>query len=318
MDQNDGENPAETPAVEEISEEITAIEKVSAERDELRNELEALKKRIWVPPGHFYSPMPDFENVTKNAERIFRVPKMIPAVDLNEEEQIRFISVFGKYYAEMPFADEKTDDKRYFFNNPNYSYSDAICLYSMIRHARPERIIEIGSGYSSCAILDTNELFFDNAIDCAFIEPYPELLLSLIKETDQERVEIISTDLQEVELERFTALRDNDILFIDSTHVCKIGSDVNYILFEILPALNSGVYIHFHDIFYPFEYPGEWIYEGRAWTEDYLLRAFLQYNNSFKIIFFNTFLEHFYPEKFVAEMPLCLKNPGGSLWLKKI
>lgn len=117
---------------------------------------------------------------------------------------------------------------------------------------------------------------------------------------------------------KFDILKENDILFVDSTHVSKVGSDVNYLLFEILPRLNKGVYIHFHDIFYPFEYPKEWIYDGKAWNEDYILRAFLQYNDSFKIFFFNTFLESFFREKFTLEMPLCLKNTGGSLWIKKI
>jgi len=77
-------------------------------------------------------------------------------------------------------------------------------------------------------------------------------------------------------------------------------------------------HIHFHDIFYPFEYPKEWIYEERAWNENYILRAFLQYNRAFKIIFCNTFLEHFYEQEFMSEMPLCMKNKGGSIWLKKI
>ena len=107
------------------------------------------------------------------------------------------------------------------------------------------------------------------------------------------------------------------ILFIDSTHVSKIGSDVNSLLFDILPKLNRGVYVHFHDVFYPFEYPQEWVYQGLAWNEAYILRAFLQHNDAFKIVFFNTYLELFYREKFENSMPLCLKNPGGSIWLTK-
>ena len=88
--------------------------------------------------------------------------------------------------------------------------------------------------------------------------------------------------------------------------------------FKILPHVSSGVYIHFHDVSYPFEYSKEWIYEGVAWNEAYILRAFLQYNYAFEIIFFNTFLEHFYEYRFINEMPLCMKNKGGSIWIKKI
>lgn len=301
-----------------LQERDEAVRRLSKEKDELGAALEGLKKSLWVPPGHFYSPIPSIDEVGKSEERIFRVPGELPAVDLNEREQMQFFDAFRDYYKELPFTDEKTAGLRYYFDNQNYSYSDAICLYAMIRHAKPRRVIEIGSGYSSCVTLDTNELFFENAIDCTFIEPYPELFRSLIKQADHERIEIIPTPLQEVNLEHFSSLQENDILFVDSTHVSRVNSDVNYIFFEILPSLNSGVYIHFHDIFYPFEYPRAWIYEGRAWNEAYLLHAFLQYNSSFKIVFFNTFLEHFFAEKFTADMPLCLKNPGGSVWLKKV
>ncbi|HEX6383406.1 MAG TPA: class I SAM-dependent methyltransferase, partial [Anaerolineae bacterium] len=131
------------------------------------------------------------------------------------------------------------------------------------------------------------------------------------------RIEIIARPLQDVSLDRFSALTAGDILFIDSTHVAKIGSDVNYLFFEILPALAPGVYVHIHDILYPFEYPAAWVYEGRAWNEAYLLHAFLQYNPTFSIQFFNTYLERVHEPWFRQEMPLCLKDPGGSIWLRK-
>jgi predicted O-methyltransferase YrrM len=207
------------------------------------------------------------------------------------------------YYDSQPFDAEKTRNLRYFFENPYYGYSDAIFLHRMIRHARPRRIIEVGSGYSSCVTLDTNGLFFDNRIACTFVETYPQRLRTLLREDDLGRIEILDRRLQEITLDRFRALEANDILFIDSTHVAKIGSDVNYIFAEILPALCPGVYVHFHDIIYPFEYPKEWIYEGRAWTEAYLLRAFLTFNREYEIVLFNTFLERFRRDHFVRRMP---------------
>lgn len=125
----------------------------------------------WVPPGHFYSPIPDIEEVKANEEEIFnKKNKNLGGIKLHEDEQLRLFDVFAKYYHELPFEAEKSDKLRYFFENPAYSYSDAIFLYSMIRYAKPQRIIEVGSGYSSCAILDTNELFFENQISCTFIE----------------------------------------------------------------------------------------------------------------------------------------------------
>lgn len=281
--------------------------------------LERDQYKTWVPPGHVYSPVPSVDEIKMKEDNIFGViPEKIPGIDLNEEGQLELFDRFKGYYKELPFDSEKKENIRYFFDNLHYSYSDAIVLYCIIRYAKPKRIIEIGSGYSSCVILDTNEIFFGSSITCTFIDPHPDLFLSLIKQSDINRTEIISRKLQEVPLKKFSDLSANDILFIDSAHVAKTGSDLNYIFFDILPNLEKGVYIHFHNIFYPFEYPKEWIYEGRAWNEAYFLRAFLQYNNEFRIQFFSSFLEHFHKDKFALHMPLCLKKLGGSIWIKKI
>ncbi|RDU64023.1 hypothetical protein CQA44_05000 [Helicobacter sp. MIT 14-3879] len=107
------------------------------------------------------------------------------------------------------------------------------------------------------------------------------------------------------------------MLFVDSTHISKINSDVNKIFFEILPRLKSGVYVHFHDIFYPFTYPKEWLRDKNSWNETYLLRAFLTFNNHFEIVFFNTALYHLYPQEFIKALPLSQKNTGGSIWLRR-
>jgi predicted O-methyltransferase YrrM len=209
---------------------------------------------------------------------------------------------------------------RYYFNNDIYTYSDGIFLYSTIRKFQPKKIIEVGSGFSSALMMDTNDLFFNSSIELIFVEPYPDRLLSLFKAADHKKYTVIKKPVQDVPITLFEQLNENDILFIDSTHVSKTGSDVNFILFEILPILNKGVLIHFHDIFYPFEYPKEWVLnrKGFGWNEDYILRAFLSYNKSFEILAFNTFLEHYYEDWFQQEMPLCLINKGGSIWLRKL
>ena len=270
------------------------------------------------PPGHFYSPIPCIEEIKSKEEKIFnKIPNHIPGIDLNIHYQVSLLKEFEKYYPYQPFSEKKTKNLRYHFENPNYSYGEAIVLYCMIRHLRPKRIIEIGSGYSSCAMLDINEIFFDNSISCVFIDPYPELLFSLIRDTDKQRIEIIQKHLQDIDTKQFLELSDSDILFIDSSHVSKINSDVNQIFFDILSIINEGVYIHFHDIFYPFEYPKEWIYEGRFWNESYMLRVFLQYNNNFKIQFFNSLLFNARREEFFKALPLCMKSPGTSIWIKK-
>jgi len=165
-------------------------------------------------------------------------------------------------------------------------------------------------------MLDTNEHFFKNSIKLTFIEPYIDRLKSLLKENDYETTTIIEKDVQGVNVEVFEKLNAGDILFIDSTHVVKTGSDVNYIFFEILPKLKSGVLIHFHDIFYPFEYPKDWVFKGRNWNEDYFLRAFLMYNNEFEIKLFSDYL-HKHHKHIFDNMSLCFKNAGGNLWLIK-
>jgi hypothetical protein len=272
----------------------------------------------FVPPGHFYSPIPSLEEVKKDDARIFRsASRDIPGVELNEVAQMELLENFVAYYRDMPFQAQKVAGLRYFYENPAYSYSDAILLHCMLRHVKPARVIEVGSGYSSCMTLDTNELHFGNAVQITFIEPYPKLLMSLVKESDKTRIHVIPKRLQDVDLTTFDTLKANDILFIDSTHVSKVNSDVNILFFEILPRLKSGVYIHIHDIFFPFEYLKEWIYAGRAWNEAYMLRTFLQYNSAFQIVLMNTFMEQFHEPFFQKNMPLCLKNRGGSIWLRR-
>ncbi len=289
-----------------------------ASRASLEELNENKRNQGFVPPGHFYSPVPCFDEIRKNAAKTFEGQTTdVPGVEFNTTAQLTLLHHCLPFYSEMPFSTEKKDGLRYYYNNPAYSYSDAILLHCMIRHLEPRRIVEVGSGYSSCMILDTNELYFDGKIETTFIEPYPDLLYSLLKDSDRENIKLIPSRLQEVDASEFSALQANDVLFIDSTHVSKIDSDVNRILFDILPILAPGVCVHFHDIFFPFEYPKKWLLEGRAWNEAYLLRAFLQYNREFSIILMNTYMDQFHREFFDTNMPLCLENPGGSIWLRK-
>ena len=268
--------------------------------------------------AHFYSPLPDLEDIRRRRGEIFdRSARSIPAIDLNEAGQLALLEQLQTFYGEQPFLPQRSQGQRYQFENGYYSYSDGLFLYSMLRHLRPKRYFEIGSGFTSALALDVNERFLEGKTRIVLVEPYPERLRSLLLPGDDARMELLAVPLQQVEPSRFGELEANDILFVDSSHVSKVGSDVNRILFDILPSLAKGVYIHFHDIFYPFEYPEAWVMEGVAWNEAYLVRAFLQYNQAFEIALFNTYLEQRHPDWFKSKMPLCLKNPGGSLWLRK-
>lgn len=277
------------------------------------------KKNSIFPPGHYYSPIVLVDDIKKREDEIWgKVTKDgITGIDLRTKEQISLIAELSKYYADIPFKADKQPNIRYQFENGFYLYTDGIVLYSMMRHFNPKKIIEVGSGFSSAVMLDTNELFFNNNINLTFIEPYPEeRLLPLMTEKDRKTTTVIKDFVQSVSLDVFKQLEAGDILFIDSTHVVKTGSDVNYILFEILPALQSGVLIHFHDVFYPFEYPKDWVYKGHNWNEDYFLKAFLMYNDKFEIKLFSEYIHRLHKEAF-KDMPLSYKNTGGNLWIVK-
>lgn len=276
------------------------------------------RRQPLFPAGHFYSPYPDLADITVREATIFSRDKDVADIDLNEEEQFELLKSLSEFYQALPFAPTKSADRRYHYDNPAYAYSDGIVLNGMLRLLRPRLLIEVGSGYSSAMALDTNELFLDNQIRMTLIEPFPDLVLSLMKPVDRQRVSLIPSRLQDVDATMFETLETNDILFIDSTHVSKVDSDVNFIFFEILPRLKIGVVVHFHDVFYPFEYPREWVNEGRAWNELYLLRVLLQRPSAYKILFFQDMMFHKHRRFYADYMPLCLENGGGNLWLRKV
>jgi methyltransferase family protein len=292
-----------------------------------REQLRQVVNQLWFPPGHFYSPIPSLPEIRRSAARVFDASSpTVPGIDLNESAQLTLLAELGKYYAELPFPEQRQGTTRYFLHNPAFAYCDGIIYYCMLRRLRPRRVIEVGSGYSSCLLLDTNELSLGRGVACTFIEPYPQLLHSLIRDEDRQQIAVIATNVQDVDPSVFDDLAPGDILFIDSSHVSKTNSDVNYLFFDILPRLRSGVYVHVHDVFYPFQYPSEWVYQGRGWNEAYLTRAFLQYNRGFEIQLFNSFLERFHRDRLERAMPLCTRyvdanmvpTSAQSLWLKKV
>jgi len=244
-------------------------------------------------------------------------PNELPGIDFNIEKQKELLSRFKEFYPDVPFERSVNPKSRFFRPNGSFPFQDAFSLYAMIRLWKPKRIIEVGCGASSCVILDSCEALKLNA-EITFIEPYPELLLSYLRPGDQTAAKITKEFIQDVPLDLFARLEENDILFIDTSHVSKLGSDVNFIFFEILPVLRKGVIVHFHDIFYPFEYPEEWVRTGTFWNEAYLLRAFLMYNRDFEILHFTRYLNHVLPDEMKTSFPLSVEDPGASLWLRKV
>lgn len=265
------------------------------------------------PSGHFFSALASGEE----RKRYVRDTscESIAGIDLRIAEQTALAEEFATYYAQCPLVRTKNTSKRYYSDNPSFPFSDAFIFFCFIRRYSPRKIVEIGSGFSSAACLDSLDALGLNDTKCWFVEPYPALLRSLLRKQDS-RHEILPQPLQEVDLSLFESLEAGDILFIDSTHVSKINSDVNREIFDIMPRLKPGVIIHIHDIYWPFDYPEEWIREGRAWTEAYLVRAFLQFNDAFRILYFNSYLHPRLREPVFTPRDVDIgANDGGSLWL---
>lgn len=269
-------------------------------------------------PGHFYSPYPDLKEMKRREQVIFdRSKREIPGIDIREKEQLALLEKLAVHYKKLPYEHKKKKKEfSYKLDHHAYAHTDAIVLFCMLLEYEPKKIVEIGSGYSSALMADVKKHFLPK-LDITCVEPYPQLLHDLTTDAPKNSYKLVDKALWETPESVFTSLEAGDVLFIDSTHVSKAGSDVNQIFFDILPKLKAGVIIHIHDIFYPFEYPYEWIKETRAWTEDYIVRAFLYNNDAYEILLFNNFLNIHHAKELDTFMPLTAKNSGGSLWLRK-
>jgi hypothetical protein len=275
--------------------------------------------KLFVPPGHFYSPITDpveaGRHVTSKLQR--EVPEHLPGISLDRTEMTRAWTNLLPFLTTVPFSESKVAQFRYHFENPSYSWGDGSTLHAMLRFHRPKRLIEIGSGWSSVCTLDTVEGYLEGACDVTFIDPFPQLLRDIIGDSAP-NVRVLEIPVQQVPEAAFDLLESGDMLFVDSTHVLRTGSDVCFELFNILPRLASGVLVHFHDIFWPFEYPPQWIIEeNRSWNELYALRAFLSHNDAWRIVLFNDYLAKLERDMIETTYPQFMRNSGAALWLER-
>jgi hypothetical protein len=232
--------------------------------------------------------------------------------------QLEFLStlVFDKELAEVPL--NQSDSVEFFMNNRGFGAGDAEYWYQLIRAVKPARLIEVGSGNSTLmaikAIQKNREE--DASYDCKHvcIEPYEMPWL------EQTGVSVIRKKVEDIELSFFSELRENDIFFIDSSHIIRPQGDVLFEYLEILPRLNKGVIVHIHDIFSPNNYPEEWLVERVVfWNEQYLLEAFLTHNTSWKVLGALNYLQHNYHTKLrsVARYLTPDREPG-SFYIRKV
>jgi Methyltransferase domain len=272
------------------------------------------------PPGHFYSPVPNMKDIKENEDGIFWRPDNIEGIDLREDAQLDLLKTLAPLINHVTFHADPQPDMRYFTNNPSYGPGDALTLQALLRHLQPSRYLEVGSGWSTALALDVNEQWLQGRMRVTCIEPFPvEAFPNGLKEIFRpgDDVEFIESQVQLVDLDRFRELEPGDVLFIDCSHVVKTGSDSHFVITRVLPVVPKGVYIHIHDIFWPFEYPKDWVYEGRAWSEAYLLHAFLLFNPSFEIVLFNDWLMHMHHGLLEREVPAMAPGAGAALWLHR-
>ena len=279
----------------------------------------AIPVKSRFPAGHFSSPVVDpstVEDYVKHSSNLNLDELFGISVDIDEFHRFWRESLEVMRCANL--TETGPGGHRYHQGGP-YPAGDALFLRAMIARSHPNRIIEIGSGFSTACMLDAADDLVLPKLLLTCIEPFPKRLRSLMRDVDYERVTIIEEPVQQVPLDLFDTLDRNDVLFIDSTHVLKTGSDVHYELFEILPRLKSGVLIHFHDCRYPFEYPHRFIFEqNHSWNEAYALRAFLMFNSQFKIVFWGSCLKRFCHDAMRADFPQFPANAGSAIWIVRL
>ena len=277
----------------------------------------SLLRRIGVFPvrDHYYEPLFDFSHLKSKLSS----DRLIPGLDLNVPAQLDLLGRFDYQEELSAFPLLYSGEGSYFFENGWYGAGDAEFLYSLIRLMQPRRIIEVGSGYSTLVAIEALRRNAEGGAalcDHLCIEPYERSWL------ESKGVTVIRERLEDVGTERFRELQANDILFIDSSHVIRPQGDVLKEILEILPTLNPGVLVHFHDIFTPRDYPEAWLEEKvLLWNEQYLLEAFLSCNREFEVIGALNFLTRHHFSLIAEKFPvLALQGPSASpaaFWLRR-
>lgn len=281
----------------------------------------AQSRGLHILPVHFYTPIPDTSALP---QALWEGTSDVPGVNLDIPRAMAlFRTIVEPYRSEFEqFPWEKPDGPAQFYlRNSSYSTGDAETLYSVVRHYRPRRIIEIGAGQTTLVIAQAlrRNRADDAARACTFvsIEPYPP---EYLEPKPPELSRLIAQELQGVPLSEFEALEAGDILFIDSSHVVRIGSDVVYEFLEILPRLKPGVLVHIHDIFLPYEYPRKWFDSARFfWTEQYMLQALLQFTRGFEVLLPLHAMYRADREAFRGLIASCTQGSGpGAFWMRRI
>jgi predicted O-methyltransferase YrrM len=286
---------------------------------------EVWEKHGWhLTPNHFYSPIPDTQALP---DALWQKESELPGIDMRDEEQLdflrRIVDRFGDELGALPRSQGEVAVGEYFLDNGAFESVDAEIYYAMIRTHRPARVLEIGAGWST--LLALRALRANRADGAAghllAVEPYPHGFTRTAIDRETDLAELRDVPVQELPLATFESLGAGDILFIDSSHVLRIGSDVQYEFLEVLPRLRPGVLVHVHDVFLPGEYPRDWVFgpEHRFWNEQYLLQAHLADNSRTEVVWGSSWMHRRHPdelEKAVASYDRRSRFPG-SFWFRR-
>lgn len=272
---------------------------------------------LFVPPGHFYSPIVDPSSLSLREDSIFGSTPPV-GIDVREGEQVMFAKSLPTLRASPQFPANADGPTRYHYKNGAFSYGDATILAAMMLKFRPKRIVEFGSGYSSALMLDVNESDCNNEISLTFVDPFPDTLNKILREEDRRRHRVMDVPAHGVPYSLAEELEPGDIYFMDTTHIVKTGSDVIHHFQKMLPRLSPGVIIHIHDIFYPFEYPRPWVMDmNLSWNELYYVQAFLTDNQNYEILFWNDFIAQHHISLMAEVAPTFCYDTGSSFWIRK-
>ena len=312
------------PVLKDIHRYILALE---AEREELRKSIATQRgdlaqarettKKLWVPPGHAHSQIHDLDDMRRReSEHFGKPPEELPGIDTLVEEQLTIIREMKRWGADPPLPAEGSG-RRSAPDDPAYGWADVALLHALLRKLRPRRIVCAGAGPFVPALLDLNESVFGRTISITVVDPDAERLRPLLKKEETEKVRLLPARVHEVPFDTFTSLTAGDVLCLETSHVSRTGSDLNHLVFRVLPRLKGGVHVHANGVFWPFEYPGAWVTEGRSWNEAYLWRAFLLHNSAWEIAVFASFLETAHRGAILKELPQWQRSRGGGFWIRR-
>lgn len=262
---------------------------------------------------HYYEPM--FRTRTLDS---LRVPRRLPGIDFRSDAQRSLLATFVDVEPFKRFARDKVNDTEYFLDNNSFVSGDAEIWFHMVRHFKPVRIIEIGSGHSTrLARLAIDMNMAENpAYRCEHIciEPYEAPWL------EQLGAKIIRKRVEDVDRTIFETLGQNDFLFIDSSHIIRPQGDVVVEYLDIIPSLKAGVIVHVHDIFSPRDYLDSWVHdEILFWNEQYLLEAYLSDNAKTEVVLAVNMMKHDAPELMQHACPnLTSEREPGSFYFRRV